>query len=118
MMTSNPSCASLAAAFCALRTVGQVDAFAAVMGLAGGFVIVIFFSFWAKAFGPLHLGRIVGTAQMLTVLASAVGPLLLAKCHAVTGSYAMVFYSLAGVVAVLALAAWYVPLPARACGRG
>src|SRR5262249_31354666 len=30
-----------------LKTVPQVDAFAAVMGLAGGFVIVIFFSFWA-----------------------------------------------------------------------
>jgi cyanate permease len=98
----------------ALRTVAQVDVFAAVMGLAGGFVIVIFFSFWAKAFGPLHLGRIVGTAQMLTVLASALGPLLLAKCHAATGSYAMVFYALAGAVALLALAAWFVRLPARA----
>ena len=94
-----------------LRTVPQVDAFAVVMGLAGGFVIVIFFSFWAEAFGRAHLGRIVGTAQMMTVLASAVGPLLLAKCHEATGSYAAVFYSVAAFVAVLALAAWLVKVP-------
>lgn len=96
-----------------LRTVAHVDAFAVVMGLAGGFVIVIFFSFWGEAFGRAHLGRIVGTAQMLTVLASALGPLLLAKCHAVTGSYATVFYALAAVVSLLALAAWIVRLPKR-----
>lgn len=97
-----------------LKTVTQVDAFAVVMGLAGGFVIVIFFSFWAEAFGRAHLGRIVGTAQMMTVLASAVGPLLLAKCHAATGSYAMVFYVVAGIVVLLALAAWFVKLPRAA----
>jgi MFS family permease len=94
-----------------LKTVTQVDAFSVVMGLAGGFVIVIFFSFWAETFGRAHLGRIVGTAQMLTVLASAVGPLLLAQCHAVTGSYAAVFYVLAAVVTLLGLAAWLVKLP-------
>ncbi len=94
-----------------LRTVPQVDAFAVVMGLAGGFVIVIFFSFWAEVFGRGHLGRIVGTAQMLTVLASAVGPLLLAQCHALTGSYAAVFYTLAAVVAGFGVAAWIVRLP-------
>ena len=94
-----------------LRTVAQVDAFATVMGIAGGFVIVIFFSFWADAFGREHLGRIVGTAQMMTVLASAVGPMLLAKCHALTNSYAAVFYALAGVVSVLAVGAWCVKVP-------
>ncbi len=104
--------AAALAALPSLRTVTQVDAFAVVMGLAGGFVIVIFFGFWAETFGRAHLGRVVGTAQMMTVLASATGPLLLAQCHAVTGSYAAVFYTLAGVVALLALAAWTVKLPA------
>jgi sugar phosphate permease len=94
-----------------LRTVPQVDAFAVVMGLAGGFVIVIFFSFWAETFGRAHLGRIVGTAQMMTVLASAIGPWLLAQCHALTGSYGAVFYVLAGVVSLLAVSAWCVRLP-------
>lgn len=95
----------------ALRTVAQVDAFSVVMGLAGGFVIVIFFTFWARAFGRAHLGRITGAAQMMTVVASAVGPLLLAQCHAATGSYAAIFYVLAGVVAVLGFAAWGVRVP-------
>jgi cyanate permease len=94
-----------------LRTVPQVDAFAVVMGLAGGFVIVIFFSVWAETFGRAHLGRIVGLAQMMTVLASAVGPLLLAGCRALTGSYAAVFFVLSGVVVLLAVAAWVVKLP-------
>lgn len=97
-----------------LRVVWQVDIFAMVMGVAGGFVIVIFFSFWARTFGRGQLGRIQGTAQMLTVLASALGPLLLAKCHAATGSYASVFYALAAVVLLLGIAAWCVPPPRRA----
>ncbi len=96
-----------------LKTVGQVYMFAVVMGVAGGFVIVIFFSFWAKTYGRAQLGRIQGTAQMMTVLASAIGPLLLAKCQAWTASYAAVFYVLAGVVAVVAIAAWVVKVPAR-----
>ena len=94
-----------------LKTVGQVDVFAVVMGMAGGFVIVIFFSFWARTFGRAQLGRIQGTAQMMTVIASAVGPLLLAECYSWTGSYAAVFYALAGVVGVFGLAAWHVGLP-------
>jgi MFS family permease len=96
-----------------LRTVSHVDAFAVVMGLAGGFVIVIFFSFWAKTYGRAQLGRIQGTAQLLTVIASAVGPLLLAQCHKWTGSYASVFYVLAGVVTLLGIAALGVSMPQR-----
>lgn len=91
-----------------LTAVWHVDVFSVVMGVAGGFVIVLFFTAWPKLFGRAHLGRIQGTAQMLTVVASAVGPLVLAKCHAWTGSYAAIFYSLAGVVALLGFAAWRV----------
>jgi MFS family permease len=96
-----------------LRAVWQVDIFAVVMGVSGGFVIVIFFSFWARTYGRAQLGRIQGAAQMLTVLASAVGPLVLAKCQAWTGSYATVFYIVAAVVMLLGIAAWFVPLPQR-----
>ena len=45
----------------------HVTAYAVVMGLAGGFVMVIFFSFWGRVFGRAHLGRIQGAAQILTV---------------------------------------------------
>lgn len=96
-----------------LKTITHVDAFAVVMGLACGFVIVIFFSFWARTYGRTQLGGIQGIAQMMTVLASALGPLLLAKCHAWTGSYAAGFYSLAAVVTLLGLAAWSVKSPRR-----
>ena len=57
------------------------------------------------------MGRIQGAAQALTVVASAVGPLLLAECVTRTGSYAAMFYLLAVVVSALGLVAWSVTLP-------
>jgi MFS family permease len=91
-----------------VRTQAHVAAYAIVMGLAGGFVIVIFFSFWSRAFGRAHLGKIQGAAQALTVVASAVGPLLLAECVSRTGSYAAMFYLLTLIVMVLGFSAWFV----------
>lgn len=91
----------------------HVAIYALVMGLAGGFVIVIFFSFWSRAFGRTHLGKIQGAAQAFTVVASAIGPLILAECVERTGSYSAVFYLMASVVVVLGLSAWFVPLPPR-----
>ena len=94
-----------------VRTQTHVVAYALVMGLAGGFVIVIFFSFWSRAFGRAHLGKIQGAAQALTVVASAVGPLLLAECVSRTGSYAAMFYLLTLIVVVLGFSAWFVTVP-------
>lgn len=94
-----------------VSTRAHVAAYAVVMGLAGGFVIVIFFTFWSRVYGRAHLGKIQGVAQALTVLASAVGPLLLAECVTRTGSYGAMFYVLAVMVAVLGLAALLVRLP-------
>jgi MFS family permease len=91
----------------------HVAIYAAVMGLAGGFVIVIFFSFWSATYGRKHLGKIQGAAQAMTVIASAVGPLVLAETHDRTGSYASIFYVLTAVVIVLALLAWIVKVPER-----
>ena len=92
----------------------HVMAQAVVMGVAGGFVMVVFFSFWGRAFGDGHLGRIQGAAQVMTVLGSAVGPLALAWCVEATGSYAVAFYVLAAMVAALALGAVLVRMPRRA----
>ena len=94
-----------------VRTESHVAAYAVVMGLAGGFVIVIFFTFWSRAYGRAHLGKIQGVAQALTVLASATGPLLLAECVTRTGSYGAIFYTLAAVVAALGAGALLVRLP-------
>jgi MFS family permease len=87
---------------------------AVTMGVGGGFVMVVFFSFWGKAYGSAHLGRIQGIAQVLTVIASALGPLFLASWSSRTGSYSSAFYLLSALVAVLALAAAVVPVPAGA----
>ena len=94
-----------------VSTQTHVAIYAAVMGLAGGFVIVIFFSFWSAAYGRKHLGKIQGAAQALTVIASALGPLVLAETVSRTGSYASIFYLLTVVVLVLALLAWIVKVP-------
>ncbi|MDQ3258079.1 MAG: MFS transporter [Acidobacteriota bacterium] len=94
-----------------VRTEAHVAAYAVVMGLAGGFVIVLFFTFWSHAYGRAQLGKIQGAAQALTVVGSAVGPLLLAKCVELTGSYSLIFYLLAIIVAGLSICAWFVPIP-------
>jgi MFS family permease len=94
-----------------VSSVAQVMAWATLMGLGGGLVMVIFFSAWPRVFGRLALGRIQGTAQALTVVASAVGPLLLARWVDWTGSYSGMFTLLGVVVSFVALTAVVVPLP-------
>jgi MFS family permease len=94
-----------------LATVPQVMGWAVLMGLGGGFVTVLFFGYWARAYGRRQLGQIQGVAQALTVLASAAGPLLLAQWVARTGSYGSMFTLLAIVVTVNAFAALAVRMP-------
>jgi MFS family permease len=97
-----------------VTTITHVMAQAVAMGTSGGFVMVVFFSFWGKAYGRTHLGRIQGVAQALTVFASAIGPLLLASCVETTGSYAAAFYVLAAALTLLLLAALIVRVPVGA----
>jgi MFS family permease len=97
--------AVLAVALVALpqvRTYYQVVLYGIVMGVS---------------VGRSHLGRIQGCAQMLTVFASAVGPVLLAETLRHTGSYKLIFNGLAVAVALLGIASWYVALPSRAVGN-
>ncbi len=94
-----------------LTTIVQVMAWATAMGLGGGLVMVLFFSVWPRIYGRAHLGRIQGAAQAMTVLASAVGPLLLAACIEWTGSYAGMFNVLAAVIGLAAFSALITPLP-------
>jgi MFS family permease len=88
-------------------------AWAAVMGLGGGLVMVLFFSVWPRVYGRRHLGRIQGVAQAMTVLASAVGPLLLAACAEITGSYRTMFYILAATIGAIGAGGLVVRVPAR-----
>ncbi|MCX6603349.1 MAG: MFS transporter [Acidobacteria bacterium] len=92
-------------------TFAGVMGYGVAMGVAGGVVTVVFFSVWSQVFGRAELGRIQGAAQMMTVVASAVGPVLLAEALARTGSYDLVFWILAGLTAALGVACWKVRLP-------
>ena len=94
-----------------VSTLAAAMAWASMMGVGGGLVMVVFFSVWPRLYGRTHLGRIQGAAQAITVLASAVGPLLLAATVEMTGSYAAMFYILAATVGAFALAALVVRLP-------
>ena len=61
-----------------------------------------------------HKGWIQGAAQAMTVLASALGPLLLAACIEWTGSYAAMFNILAAIIGALAFVSVITPLPRAA----
>jgi MFS family permease len=97
-----------------LHTLTHLWIFAVLIGVAGGMITVIFFAVWRQAFGAAHLGRIQGAAQMLTVLASALGPVIFAACASWTGSYAPALWLLAACVLVLAAMAFRVSFPERA----
>ena len=94
-----------------VSTIMQVMIWATAMGLGGGLVMVLFFSVWPRVYGRKHLGRIQGAAQAMTVVASAVGPLLLAWCVELTGSYSGMFNILAALIGVVAVSALITPMP-------
>lgn len=89
----------------------QLTAYAVVMGVSGTTTTVLFFTIWGQAFGQTHLGQIQSAAQMLTVIASAAGPVLLAECFARTGSYSLILQVLAGLALCCAFFAWCVRIP-------
>ncbi|WP_038161540.1 MFS transporter [Verrucomicrobium sp. BvORR106] len=97
-----------------MTTLNQLWAFAAIFGVTAGFITVIFFAIWGRAFGRAHLGRIQGAAQMLTVFASAIGPLVFARSHAAVGSYGPLLFSLAPLLLLVAGIAWFTRLPGEA----
>lgn len=82
-------------------------ALASVMGVSAGIITVAFFAIWGETFGHRHLGRIMGAAQMLSVVASAIGPLMLESGKAGFGSYTktlMVAAPISVLLGVLTLA--------------
>jgi MFS family permease len=95
------------------RTTLHLHLIAILAGVAGGMITVLFFAVWTQAFGRAHLGRIQGAAQMLTVFASAAGPLLFARCAAWAGSYTPALWALAPLVIALGAASFRVMMPDR-----
>lgn len=89
-------------------------AYASAVAGAGGVMTVCFFTVWRRAFGPAALGRIQGAAQLLTVIFSAVGPLLFATVKTRVGEYGPLFPAFALVSLGLAACSWFVhvsPIP-------
>jgi MFS family permease len=100
-------------AFPWVQTEGQVYLYAAALAAAGGAITVCFFTVWRRGFGPAYLGQIQGAAQILTVVASALGPPVFASFQAQYNSYLPLFPWLATFAVALGAAAWAVGLPGR-----
>ncbi|MBX2853261.1 MAG: MFS transporter [Phycisphaeraceae bacterium] len=93
----------LAAALASLAVLSrdwQAYAYAGVFGLSGGLITVLFFAVWVRAFGQRELGKIQGAAQLLTVLGSAFGPVVITQGLDMTDSYnpALIALSLAAIL--------------------
>jgi MFS family permease len=82
--------------------------YAALLGGAGGVITVIYFAVYGHTYGRVHLGSIQAVVQMLTVFASAIGPVILAEVRAWQGTTDAFFFTSAAVAVPLALAAWSV----------
>ena len=82
-------------------------------GIASGAVALLFFATWGKLYGQRELGRIQGVAQMLTVFASASGPLIFSYSKQMTTSYTWIFQLLAAMVFCMAIVASFTPLPSQ-----
>jgi hypothetical protein len=82
--------------------------FGAALGAAGGSARALEAAALPRFFGTLYLGSIRGTVMALTVVGTAIGPLVLALGHAASGSYVPALrwlLVLPGIVAVLGITA-------------
>ena len=68
-----------------------------VMGIAGGSYMVVQGVIWAHYYGRHRLGEVQGSAMMISICGSAIGPLPLALFHDLTGTYTL------GMLAMMAL---------------
>jgi len=87
-----------------IRTLPGISLYGIGMGISGTITTVLFFTIWSQAFGRRNLGQIQSVAQLLTVMASAAGPVVFALCLNRFASYAPAFMILA--VASVAFAVW------------
>jgi MFS family permease len=101
------------ASFPWVTTTAQAVGYAAGMGIAGGVVTVVFFAIYGRAFGRASLGAIQAAAQVVSIFASALGPVVLTSYRAWHGSADPLFLSAAVLAGGFAAACWFVKLPHR-----
>lgn len=99
------------ALFPSIQTISQLRLYGAVMGLVGGLVTVVHFSVWGMLFGRAEIGRIQGVAQLLTVLASAIGPACVAWFAESHQTHLPAFYGLAVLALFVSMLSFVLPLP-------
>lgn len=99
--------------FAWIQTTLHAVLWAAALGAAGGLATVVFFALYGKVFGPTDLGKIQGTAQVMTVVGSALGPLAFAFAKDHYGSYEPAFFAFVPLLSLLALACVWVRPPSR-----
>ena len=71
--------------------------YVATMGIAGGSQRIVQGVMWAHYYGRFGLGRVQGSAMMITITGAAIGPFPLALFRDLTGSYQ------AGIIAMATL---------------
>ncbi len=74
-----------------------------VLGLAGGGMGVVVACLAARLFHGSIFGVVYGTLTSISVLAAAIGPLLVSRIHDVTGSYAPAYWTGAGAAVLVAV---------------
>ncbi len=99
-------------AFPWMTTNTQLMYYGTALGVSGGIITVIFFSAFGQAFGRTHLGAIQAIVQVVSVLASAAGPILLTGSRSYA-STSLFFYVAAAFAIVLAGLAIVLKLPSR-----
>jgi MFS family permease len=98
--------------FPAVHSIGMAAGYATLLGISGGIITVIYFAVYGHTYGRGHLGAIQATVQVLSVLASASGPVALAFCRQMTGGTSLFFAVFAAIGLVLTIWVWIVPAPA------
>jgi MFS family permease len=108
--------AILAASLAFFPLIGSLAAaivYATLLGVSGGVITVIYFAVYGHTYGRLHLGSIQAVVQVLSVFASAIGPVILAAVRERSGTTNPFFFAFSAVTLMLAIAAWFVPVPKR-----
>ena len=81
------------------------------LGVSGGCFGTLTTVVLPRFFGRAHLGAIAGVQMMAIVIASAIGPSLLANVKAVTGSYSGALYACCLFAPVVVALMFFVPSP-------
>ncbi len=102
------------AVFPLVGSLGMAVVYAVLLGVSGGVITVVYFAVYGHTYGRTNLGGIQSVVQVLSVFASAIGPVILATVRDETGGVtAPFFFAFAAVCVPLAALAWAVRPPNR-----